>query len=261
VKGIETVALDDDNERCLLDFMSRDRVSHFYAIYDLRHLKKNTLTWIALLDDEVVGYLLEYDKRILYMRGGKDCAVPLLKNSGLTEALLNIETHQLSLVETLFEPVEPADKMTEGQITTFVTMKATRQSFRPIVQHRVLELKKESAPKLADLLGINPEQALGFFRGLAFGLFKGWKLVSYAASPEILDDLAIIREVFTAPKERNRGYSHSVCSVLVRKLLDEGKDVILYVSKDNPAPIEVYREIGFKKTGHLFLGFAARRRH
>lgn len=261
MKKIKTVALSDYCESCLLDFMSHDRVSHFYAVYDLRHLRESTLTWVALLDDEVIGYLLEYDKRILYMRGNKDCVVPLLKNSGLTEALLNIEKHQLPPVETLFEPVEPADRMTEGQITTFVTMKATRQSFRPKIQHRVQELKKENAPELADLLDIKPEQASGLFRGFAFGLFMNGKLVSYAASPEILDDLAIIRGVFTAPEERNKGYSKSVCSILVGKLLDEGKDVILYVSKDNPAAIEVYRKIGFKKTGHRFLGFTARRRH
>ena len=214
MRRIKAVALSDDYESRLLDFMSHDMVSHFYAIYDLQHLRENTLTWIALSDDEI-----------------------------------------------LFEPGAPADKMTEGQITAFVTMKATRQSFRPEIHHIVQELKRKSAPELADLLGINPEQATDFFRGFAFGLFKGGKLVSYAASPEILDDLAIVRGVFTAPEERNKGYSKSVCSVLVGKLLDEGRDVILYVSKDNSAAIEVYRKIGFKETGHLFLGFAARRKH
>jgi len=260
VKSIRTVALDQRLKKCLLEFMSRDRVSHFYAIYDLQYLRDKTLAWVVLSEDQVIGYLLEYDKRILYMRGARGCEIPLLQNSGLTEALFNIETHHLPSVKSLFGLVEPADKITKGQVTTFVTMKATHQSFRPVIRHKVRELKKDNAPALADLLGIKPEQALGFFSGYAFGLFKGKKLVSYAASPETVEDLAIIRGVFTAPRERNRGYSQSVCSALVKRILDEGKDVMLYVSKDNPPAIKVYRKMGFEKTGHLFFGFTARRK-
>ena len=260
MKSIKTVALDKRLEKRLLEFMSHDRVSHFYAMYDLQHLRDKTLAWVALSEDEVVGYLFEYDKRILYMRGARGCEISLLQNSGLTEALFNIETHHLPSVKSLFELVEPADKITEGQVTTFVTMKATGQSFKPVIRHEVRELKRDSAPALADLLGTTPEQALGFFGGSAFGLFKGNKLVSYAASPETLEDLAIIRGVFTAPCERNKGYSQSVCSALVKRILDEGKDVMLYVSKDNPGAIKVYGKIGFKKTGHLFFGFIAMRK-
>jgi predicted GNAT family acetyltransferase len=36
--------------------------------------------------------------------------------------------------------------------------------------------------------------------------------------------------------------------------------VFLYVSKDNPATIKVYRKIGFKETGHIFLGLKAKKR-
>jgi len=260
VKKIKTVALNKRVEKRLQDFMNEDRVSHFYAINDLQHLRDKTLVQVALSDDRVLGYMLEYDKRILHMRGDKNCVTTLLSNSALTEALFNIEAQHLPAVKRVFEPVEPADKMTKGLVTHFVTMKAARHSFRPLIRHRVRELRKESAPALADLLGIEPEQALGFFSGFAFGLFKGKKLVSYAASPEIIEDLAIIRGVFTAPDERNKGYSQSVCSALVKKLLSEGKEVMLYVSRDNPAAIKVYKKIGFKKTRHSFLGFTAKRR-
>jgi len=260
VRKITTVALDKPLEKPLLNFMNSDRVSHFYAINDLQHLRDKTLVCVALSEDRVVGYMLEYDKRILYMRGDKNCTTPLLSNSGLNEALFNVEAGQLPLVSRVFKPVEAADKMTKGLVTTFVTMKATRRSFKPLIRHRVQELRKENAPALARLLGIEPEQALGFFSGLAFGLFKNENLVSYAASPEIIEDLAIVRGVFTAPDERNKGYSQSVCTALVEKLLGEGKEVMLYVSKHNPAAIKVYEKIGFKKTGHLFLGFTAKRR-
>ena len=258
--GIEVVALTKRRERRLLEFMSHDKISHFFSIYDLEHFRNKSLFWLALSADKIVGYLLEYDKRILCTRGSKECVIPLLRNSTLAETILNIEPRHLSEVRKMFEPVGPADKMTIGRITTFVVMKATPDCFKPKLRHEVKELKRESAPELAGLLGVPLEQAADLLKGFAFGLFKGGRLVSYAASPEFLEDLAIVRGVFTAPDERGKGYSESVCSALVNRLLDEGKEAMLYVSRDNPAALNVYREIGFKETKHRFLGFTARRR-
>jgi len=260
VKDIRTAPLDDHSEKRLFEFMNHDRVSHFFTIYDLQHFRDESLVWIAFSANRILGYLLEFDKRILCIRGHEDCVIPLLKNSRLTEAVLNIGPCHLSAVKDLYEPVEPADKATKGLITTFLVMTATRDSFRPLLSHRVRELNRENAAELAGLLGIELEPALGYLNGFAYGLFKGKKLVSYAASPEILQDLAIIRGVFTAPEERSKGYSKAVCSALVKRLLDEGKVATLYVSKDNAAAIKVYKRIGFKLTRRRFLGFTAKRR-
>jgi len=262
MKALATSPLDKHLESRLFEFMNRDRIRHFYALYDLEHHKAKTMAWTALSNDNdnIVGYLVEYDKRILFMRGNEKSAVPLLKNSDLTSAVFNIEPHHLSAIKRLHEPTEPADKMTKGLITTFKTMKTTPKGFKPIVKHPVQELNQKNVTELANLLGTEPQTALGFFTGLALGAFQGGKLVSFAASPEMLNDLAIIRGVQTVPTERGKGYATSVCSALVQRLVQEGRDVMLYVSKDNPAAIKVYRKIGFRETGHLFLGFAAKRK-
>ncbi len=255
------VPLDKTVESQLFEFMNQDRISHFYAIYDLRHLRDKTQVWVAFASGTIIGYLMEFDKRILYMRGKAECAVSLLKKSDLPEPLFNIEQRHLSAVKRLFKLKEPADKMTKGPITTFLTMKATSKTFTPIIKHDVQELGEKDAQTLGELLSIEPQATLDLFRGFAFGAYHGKnRLASYAASPEMLDDLAIVRGVFTAPEERNKGCSTSVCSALVRRLLQEGREVMLYVSKDNPSAIKVYRKIGFRETGHRQLGFWAKRR-
>ena len=260
MESVKVVALTERHERPLLEFMRRDKISHFFSIYDLEHFRDKTAVWLALSADSIAGYLLEYDKRILCTRGLEECVIPLLRNSTLTEAMLNIEPHHLPEVRRLFEPVEPADKMTVGRMTTFIVMKATPDCFKPKLLHEVRELRRESAHELASFLGVQLEQATDLLKGFAFGMFKRERLVSYAASPEFLEDLAIVRGVFTAPDERGKGYSKSVCSALVRKLLGEGKEAMLYVSRDNAAALNVYREVGFKETGHRFLGFTARKK-
>jgi ribosomal protein S18 acetylase RimI-like enzyme len=247
-------------EKTLLEFMNRDRISHFFSIYDLQHYRGKTRVWLTFLADRIVGYLLEYNKKILCLRGPEAYVAPLLRKTRLVEAILNVEARQLPAVKRFYKPVEPADKMTVGRITTFVVMKVTSSSFRPVVNHEVQELKNESVAELAGLLGASQELVLDLLRGFAFGLYESEELVSYAASPEMLKDLAIVRGVFTAPEKRCKGYSKAVCSALVSRLLGEGKEVMLYVSEDNAAALSVYRSLGFMETGHRFLGFIGRRR-
>lgn len=255
-----TVPLDKNLEKRLFNFMNQDKISHFYAIHDLRYSREKTSAWVTLLKGSILGYMIEFDKRILYMRGNEECTIPLLRNTNLVTPLFNVEPQHLPSVKRLYKPIAPADKTTIGKITTFMTMRTTRESFKPIIKHDVRALKKEDTKAVAELMNRDVQTALGFLSGFAFGVFQGDKMVSLAASPESLDDLAILRGVFTAPEERNKGYSTSACSALVERLLKDGKDVFLYVSKDNPAAIRVYEKIGFEETGHVFLGFEAKKK-
>jgi len=260
LKPIKTAALNETIERHLFEFMNRDRISHFYTIYDLTRLREKTQTWVALSNNKVVGYSMEFEKRILTTRGNEKCIIPLLKNTDLTTPIFNIEPQHLAAATKLFEPTEPPDKMTIGTTTTFLTMKTTPKTSKPNIKHNVQQLTKEHAQALAKLLGVELQRADDLLRGIGFGIFKGNRLVASAVSPEILEDLAIIRGVHTASEERNKGYATSVCSALVQKLNEQGKDAMLYVSKDNPPALKVYKKIGFKETGHKFLSFIAQRK-
>jgi len=252
--------LNENIERGLFEFMNRDTISHFYAIYDLKHLREKAQAWVALSNNKIAGYLMEYDKRILATRGNEECIPSLLKNTDLTTPIFNIEPKHLTAVTKLFEPTEPPDKMTKGKITTFLTMKTTPQTSTPIIKHNVQKLTKENAQALAELLSADIQRAHDLLRGIGYGIFKRNRLVASALSPEILEDLAIIRGVHTAPDERGKGYATSVCSTLVQELIKQGKDIMLYVSKDNPPALKVYKKIGFKETGHKFLSFIAQRK-
>lgn len=258
--SIKTVSLDDRVERRLFEFMNQDRIRHFYTIYDLKYQREKERVWVALLGSSLSGYLLEHERRIVHVRGSRECAPPLLRNQQLDAPLFNIEPHHLSAVKELYEITGPADKVTEGEITTFLIMKAKRETFNPMIDHPVRELKKTDARALADLLETEVSRAERLLANFGFGVFKDGKLISSAVSPDTLDDLATVRGVHTVPEERGKGYASSVCSAVVERLVQKGLDVILYVSKDNPAAIRVYEKIGFVPTGHRFLSFEAKRR-
>ncbi len=255
---ITTVPLNPNIENRLIEFMNQDRLSHFFTIYDLQYMRDKTQIWVAISNNKIIGYMIEYNKRILHLRGQQRCVIPLLNNSSLTMPQFNIEPKHLSVVRGLFKPIEPADRVTDGLVTSFITMKTTPETFTPVIRHKVQELKKRNAGELGELFGAEPKRTQDLLKGVAFGIFKGSRLVSCAASPDILEDLAIIRGVQTAPDQRNKGYATSACSALVQRLHQMGKEAFLYVSKDNHSAIRVYKKIGFTETRRVFLGFLAK---
>jgi len=257
------VPLDRDIEGQFLRFLNQDRINHFYAIYNLRYLRESTLVWVALRDRTILGYLLEYTPRkILSIRGDASCVAVLLGATSLTEPEFNIELSHLSVVDKLYEPIDPSDPTTVGKISTFLTMKIDKETFNPIIKHRVKRLGIDDLDAASECLNMDRNQIEEMMqRGAAFGIYKKRKMVSLAASPEILKDLAIIRGVQTVPSFRNRGYATSACSALVSDLINQNKKVMLYVSKDNQAAIRAYEKIGFKKTYHVYLSFKSKKRH
>ncbi len=253
-------SLNNDIEEKLLEFMNQDRLLNFWGFYDLKHQRDVTRGWVAFSHRNVVGYLFEIDKRILHIRGSSDCVVPLLKKTTLATAIFNIEPIHLSEAKKLYKPTEPTDATSKGKVTTYLSMKVTKGNFKPMRQHDVQDINKEDFKMVCSLLGREPDRVADLLKGLSYGLFKLGRLASFAAAPEILEDLAIIRGVYTAPDFRDKGYATSVCSAIVEKLLEQGKEVFLYVSKDNQPALKVYRKMSFKETGHVFLSFWADKR-
>jgi len=257
---VQLVFLDRDVEKKLFEFMNMDRIRNFWGIYDLKYMRDKTRTWVAFSNKAVVGYLVEHDRRILHIRGDAECVAPLLKNTYLATPIFNIESTHLSWVKKFYRPTEPTDATSRGKVTTYLSMNVSKESFIPIKLHGVQEMGRENAEEVSNFLGREPSRVVDLLKGLAYGLYEKGRLVSFAAAPEILEDLAIIRGVYTAPDLRGKGYATAVCSALVGKILKLGMEVILYVSKDNAPAIQIYRKLGFKETGHVFLSFKAEKR-
>jgi len=260
VNQLQVVLLDKSVEKELFEFMNQDRIRNFWGVYDLKHARDKTRTWAAFHNKNVVGYLVEHEKRILHTRGNAECVAPLLKKTDLTTPRFNIEPAHLAGVKILYKPIEPTDETTRGKVTTYLLMKVRADNFRPTMIHSVQEMGKEDNEVVSNFLGRELSRTADLLKGLAYGLYENGQLVSFAAAPEMLEDLAIIRGVYTAPNLRGKGYATSVCSALVRRLLEKGMEVILYVAKDNTPAIKVYRKLGFRETGHIFLTFKAEKR-
>lgn len=255
-------------ENSFLKFLRRDVISNFFAFLDLKYYRGKTKFWIAIEDAEILGYLLEHDKRILNLRGNVRCADELLNKASLIEADINVEPGHLQTVEKFYEPTRPIG-ISRGKITTLLAMEVNKKRFRPVIKHDSKKLSSDEFNEVEKLYTkFYDEMALGqvtrerivetLSRCSTFGIYAGGELVSFA-SGSILEDVGHVAPVYTSLEFRGKGYATSACSALVRELLSQRDRTILYTPEDDIPAIRVYEKIGFAKTGHRFLAFWGRK--
>ncbi len=261
---LRIVPLQDTNMECLLSFMRQGMILHLFTFYDLEFGRDRTKIWLAFGEaapEKLLGYLLEYDGRIIHIHGNEESARQLIARICLDEAVFTVEPQCLEIVRKIFEPVEPLDPFSSGKITTFLIMSTATGKLNLLIRHKVKKLDAEDLDQVALVFGeerrTHVENALS--RGFSYGAYLDGKMVSMATVSYIKGDVAFIRGIHTDPEFRGRGLATSVTSALVAEIARTGKTAVLWVSKDNYAAIRVYEKVGFKESGHVLLGFKARR--
>ncbi len=82
-------------------------------------------------------------------------------------------------------------------------------------------------------------------RGIAYGIFKGPRLLSVAGTHYFSDDYCLLGGVYTARDHRGRGYATEVTSAVTRDALARAPKVALNVVSTNGPAVHVYQELGF----------------
>jgi GNAT superfamily N-acetyltransferase len=257
-----------------LRFLMRDTISHFFALLDLKLHREKTKFWVARDgDDDIRGYLLEHDERIVYIRGEPRCVTGLLGTTDLVRAEFNVEPAHIQMVRRFYEPIMPVGT-SRDRISEVSAMEVDRKHFRP----NITTIPKKLGGGESDALGglywkFYEEMTLGPLTreqvmmvmdrcvkfGATYGIYEGSRLVSFASGSVVLEGMAHVAPVYTLPEFRRRRYATSACSALLQEFLGYNEKSILFVSENNIPALRVYGKLGFMRTGHKFLTFLAER--
>lgn len=84
--------------------------------------------------------------------------------------------------------------------------------------------------------------------GVYCGVYVDSRLVAIAGTHTVSDaeGVAVVGNVFTHPRYRNRGYSRIATSATTRDLLERCPLVVLTVEKINEPAVQVYRRLGYE---------------
>jgi len=260
--SVRVVSIEDLERDRFLDFLCRDKVLHVFTIYDLTCMGEKCKVWAAFTNEHVCGYLFEFNQEIIRTHGTADSISRLLHLSDLREPTFIIEPHHKQVITESFEPVQPTDSSSKTKITTYYVMKSDVDSFKPSVNHHVKKLTTDDSTEVSDQLGKEWKARIEKVLcegGIAYGACHKGFLAALATVSEFVDEIALIRGVYTKPSLRNKGLATSASSALVEELIRLGKEPILWVAKDNLPARKVYKRIGFHRTEHELLGFKARK--
>ena len=109
--SLRAIPIEKINAKQFLNFLDKDRILHIFTIYDLGYIRDKTKVWATFENEEICGYLLEFDKRIVHTHGDVKSVTKLLYCIDLDEPVFVIEPHHLAAIEEFFEAVEPTDPM------------------------------------------------------------------------------------------------------------------------------------------------------
>jgi predicted GNAT family acetyltransferase len=130
----------------------------------------------------------------------------------------------------------------------FVQMVWNRTELLP-VKRRIEDLSLldvEEMLALVELTKPGPFSKRTPVLGSYLGIREAGQLVAMAGERRRLLGYTEISAVCTRPESRGRGYSSSLVSTLIQKIIERGETPFLHVRTENVQAIRVYEKLGFK---------------
>lgn len=133
-----------------------------------------------------------------------------------------------------------------------VRMAVTRETFRPVAGE-VRRLEPRDVQRVNRLYSL--EDGPTFYRakhlkeGVYYGVFLEGELVAIAGTHAVspTEGIAIVGNVFTHPKHRNRGLATVATSAVTETLLASCPYVLLTVESSNQPALRVYQRLGYQE--------------
>ncbi len=142
---------------------------------------------------------------------------------------------------------------------TYLTLSLSKEhlSIPESVDNRIVQFPSSKYPL--------PKRYRSLVGGLAFGLLKNEKIVSFASAPHILThksfSFAILRGIETKLLERKQGYALKTVGVLCQELFSQYqlKKIFSWVEEKNTAARSLYKNLGFREKAKTFAIYCDRK--
>lgn len=255
-----TVALTTDKLK-LHAFLQTDPIWAAYAIGDLEPTHFSWCTWYVAEDvaGRLAGLALLYcrlDPPILLTAGETAAVAAILEQMALPQQVYvsALEDH-LPLLLARYD-------FSADRVRPMLRMAVTAENFKPASRlsgpgPALRRLDSADAPAIEALIALGgpfapdaftPSQVdEGVFFGLKQATATGHELLAVAGTHLVAPSwgVAAVGNVYVHPAWRGHGYGAQVSSAVTANLLQRCLLVVLNVDQDNPAAINLYRQLGF----------------
>ncbi|MHA1221812.1 MAG: GNAT family N-acetyltransferase [Candidatus Heimdallarchaeaceae archaeon] len=163
------------------------------------------------------------------------------------EIVISFDSKWLKLILENFKNFKLIDNSGEkGIFNTFFCMRLQKNEFKAKGDHFSEKLTEKEEKLLPIQRRIHLSRGMG-----GVGIIHNNRIVACAFAPHVTKNenfsYAIVRDVWTYPEERKKGYGYDVSSKICEEVFkQEIKDIYLYVEKNNFPAVRIYEKLGFK---------------
>jgi len=257
LRYIHFSSLDYNIWKALLKLYFNDPIEHVYFMYDIIYAIDKTDIYLALSNNDVIGYLLIWkgaDVAGVHIWGDAEPLIRFLP----TDIPMTIQVYN----DDLFKLVVSHLKFKGGKVLSkpYYNMSVNEQNFKLYHSDKAIRLSEKDLDAFIELRKIqisdiarreiNRKEALEIMiKWRYYGFYMDNKLVSIACAFVRLNEVWIIGGVFTHPDFRGRGYAKIVTSAITQNALNSGAIAFLQVREDNIPAIRAYKALGYKIIG------------
>ncbi len=162
------------------------------------------------------------------------------------EVLISADLEWMLIIDEHFTDLKLVDpSMDKNAYNSFLCMELSKKDFQANEEY----LSKKLTPDDQKLVSMNRKIHMNSRVG-GVGIIENGSLVACGFAPHVVKNesfsFAIIRDVWTRPSHRGKGYGYDVSSKICKISFEEGVEkIFLWVEESNKTAVHIYEKIGF----------------
>ena len=169
------------------------------------------------------------------------------------EVVISTDLEWMPVIEEHFTDLKLLDpSMDENSYNSFLCMELSKKDFQAEEGCISRKLNQDDQKLVSMNRKIHLNSGVG-----GVGIIENGSLIACAFAPHIVINesfsFAIIRDIWTRPIYRGKGYGYDVSSRICDIAFEEGvKKIFLWVEENNKAAVHIYEKIGFRTANKAY---------
>ncbi|MHA1201043.1 MAG: GNAT family N-acetyltransferase [Candidatus Heimdallarchaeaceae archaeon] len=176
------------------------------------------------------------------------------------EVVISANLEWMPSIEEHFTDIKQLDSSgKENTFNLFLCMELSKQDFQTKDKHLSRKLNQDDQKLVSMNRKIHMNSGVG-----GVGIIENGSIVACGFAPHVVKNesfsFAIVRDVWTRPSYRGKGYGYDVSSKICSIVFEEGVEkIFLWVEENNKAAVYIYEKIGFITANKTYSVIAKKR--
>ncbi len=177
------------------------------------------------------------------------------------EVVISADLEWMPSIEEHFTDIKQLDSSWDEQtFNSFLCMELSKKDFQAKEQHLSRKLNQDDQKLISMNRKIHMNSGVG-----GAGIIENGSLVACGFAPHVVRNesfsFAIVRDVWTRPSYRGKGFGYDVSSSICNIAFEEGVEkIFLWVEENNKAAVHIYEKIGFRTANKVYSVIAKKKK-